>query len=659
MSELSESQLLLLDNLIYLQNVVNREDMTVGSIVKTMLYKDGLEQSRNLNDIGGEDEYPCKMSKKEWVTILKAIEKDPELKALKVKHGQTGVMYNKSGQVIKDSDGQVLEKGMRVATFVDPKGQATVVFRGTGGDYEWHDNGQGGYVSDTVQQKAALKYIESLEYDNITVTGHSKGGNKTQYVAILSDKVDRAVSFDGQGFSKEFLEKYKDEIAANKHKIVSISAEDDFVNCLLNPIAGVIKYIDTDKQEKFIFNHRPNIVLDEQGQLREKAPQGTIAQFINDYTVYINKTMEEPFRSYAIDGLLALMESGAEGFEKEGVLQTGTGIVMVLSHLDDYAFSSIAEKYGDEAELAVTFAAGALMPYLFSDDFIHSLGKNLSNLGQFVMEKLQQFGDWIVKKFEQAVDKMKEVAGNIGAAVAKFAQQVKDGWAQMRAGIQDTARAIKDGAEAAAAAVGQFMTRMAQAIKNLCNAIVEGAKKTIQALKDTWNSAVDAVKHTFHQVKEGAKAKVKDFKEGMQSMVKLTKSGIKSAGKHTAATVKNFAGKVARGLASASQGLMLVNVSRLGDLQAKLRSLDSRMEGKVTKILSEAQRITSGVGRAYSEGNVQSQLRQVQKACSDVRDRSRRLSAELQRKTRSLAKAQEQYIKIEMMLKSGIRSSVV
>ena len=53
------------------------------------------------------------------------------------------------------------------------------------------------------------------------------------YIAILDDSVDRCVSFDGQGFSDEFYEKYADQIAHNKNKIVNCSAESDYVNFLL------------------------------------------------------------------------------------------------------------------------------------------------------------------------------------------------------------------------------------------------------------------------------------------------------------------------------------------------------------------------------------------------------------------------------------------
>ncbi|GGH11100.1 hypothetical protein [Paenibacillus segetis] len=134
MAELSESQLLLLDNLIYLKEVANKRNSTVSAVVKKLLDEKDLDKSINKKKIGTEDEYPCKMSRDEWVAILETIKKDPQLMDLTIKNGLTGVMYDKNDQVIMDKDSkQPLEVGMRVATFVDPQGEATVVFRGTGG----------------------------------------------------------------------------------------------------------------------------------------------------------------------------------------------------------------------------------------------------------------------------------------------------------------------------------------------------------------------------------------------------------------------------------------------------------------------------------------------------------------------------------------------
>lgn len=65
-------------------------------------------------------------------------------------------------------------------------------------------------MSDTIQQERAAEYINNLplKYGNdLTVSGHSKGGNKAQYVTIVTDRVERCLSQDGQGFSPEFLKK--------------------------------------------------------------------------------------------------------------------------------------------------------------------------------------------------------------------------------------------------------------------------------------------------------------------------------------------------------------------------------------------------------------------------------------------------------------------
>ena len=90
-----------------------------------------------------------------------------------------------------------------------------MVFRGTGSG-RWYDNGQGLYEDASKYQKVALRYFEdtlrALDIDNIgssvrlVVTGHSKGGNLSQFVTFNSkyrDYVNCCISFDGQGFSPE------------------------------------------------------------------------------------------------------------------------------------------------------------------------------------------------------------------------------------------------------------------------------------------------------------------------------------------------------------------------------------------------------------------------------------------------------------------------
>ncbi|NLD46044.1 MAG: DUF2974 domain-containing protein [Clostridiaceae bacterium] len=288
MSELMDNQLLLLDNLIYLNGVVNpdNEGKKVYDIVNDLLEHHTQDSpapkiKKAIYDKGNDAAY---MPYDEWVTILKSIQADPELMNLTIKHGVDDYGKNKLG-------------GMRVACFVDGGNNATVVFRGTGGPTEWHDNGAGGYESDTPQQERALEYINKLAekgYGNITVTGHSKGGNKAQYVALLSDNVDRCVSFDGQGFSSEFFEKYKDLIKKNSYKVTRIADKWDFVNCLLFPGSKTI-YINSQKIfriSKFMYNHCPNTMLDENGNLRPQTDSSFLNKLISSYTQYMNENLE-------------------------------------------------------------------------------------------------------------------------------------------------------------------------------------------------------------------------------------------------------------------------------------------------------------------------------------------------------------------------------
>ncbi|GAA0137007.1 hypothetical protein YSY43_38480 [Paenibacillus sp. YSY-4.3] len=665
MAELSESQLILLNNLIYLNEVVNRKDITVGQIVNELIYDNKLDESINEEKIGTDEEYPCNMSRGEWLAILNAINKDSQLRDLKVNHGITGKMNDKNGQPIM-KNGKVLEAGMRAATFVDPDGRATVVFRGTGGDFEWFDNGQGGYLADTPQQIAALEYIESLEYDNITVTGHSKGGNKTQYVAILSDKVKEAVSFDGQGFSREFLEKYKDQIAANAHKITSISSKDDFVNCLLYPISEKIRYIDTEEQEKFKYNHRPNILLDENGQLRGPTDHpGDIPKFINSFTIYIHETMDEPFRSYAFDGVLSLLKKGDEGFAKEGWFHQGSALAMVISHLDDYTISQIAEEYGDGAELVAVIIASMLYPYLFTDDVIRVSAKNIWNAIDYSIDQLKKFGDWLIALLTSAVAKLKQAGNIVAVGAAKFAERLKGGWEKFKEGVIVFSRTL---VEATEQAIEHFTNKLKQAVTNFCINIAEGTKKILTAIKQTWNKAVDHAKqgviNMLNKAKDDHTSKLAMFLVYITVVSEMQKQVAGSSDLSVQKTVPNvakpkLATKVVKEYGSYTSVQLTVDFSRLAHLKLKFRSFEELLGSRVQQMLSQSERMISGTGRSYSESNVQRQIYQLHRTCDHIRQSNKRVAAGLQNKVRYLTYAEEQYRRVESMISKQILSSAV
>lgn len=161
-----------------------------------------------------------------------------------------------------------LFKGAYAAAFKKSDGsEVYVVYRGTGSG-RWYDNGDGlANVSSEYQRRAVwyfndvVKLIGEKAPQKLVVTGHSKGGNLSQYVTFKSkykSMVTRCISFDGQGFSPEFLKELNcpdDEFKAICGKMYSICGDNDYVNVLgkkIIPFENTI-YIKTHTEWKDLF----------------------------------------------------------------------------------------------------------------------------------------------------------------------------------------------------------------------------------------------------------------------------------------------------------------------------------------------------------------------------------------------------------------------
>lgn len=242
---LSDSQLMLLEQFTYLNNSVYKgagtskvdNPKTVAELMSAFMDENGnldLSLLEDPNTNVGEF-----TSGKQWAGMLRAIAEDESLMCLEI-----GASYY-------DEDGATL-----ATCYSDPNSnEAYVTFRGTTGAREWHDNVLGLYQSDTACQQEALAFIESLSFDNITVTGHSKDGNKAMYVTLLSDKVKRCLSMDGQGFSKEFYDKYWAEVQKKGHLIKNYSLDDDYVHILLSPVPNSTQIYCEGYNEGGLDNH--------------------------------------------------------------------------------------------------------------------------------------------------------------------------------------------------------------------------------------------------------------------------------------------------------------------------------------------------------------------------------------------------------------------
>jgi len=373
MAGLTNDELLLLDNLIYTDFV--KDGRTVAEVVAQA--EKAIENGTFGKPYGG-------MDVTEWKTVFAHIKNDKKLCSYVVTNYENNA-----------------KTGMRAACFVDNAKNPTdinVAFRGTSSDNEWHDNGAGMYVSDTPEQIASANYINKLpeSYGNkLTVTGHSKGGNRAQYVTIATDRVGRCVSYDGQGFSQQFIQKYGDKIEERRRWIKSISAKEDPVNALLQPIAGEITYIETEKQPGLLDNHKPCILLDSYGKLRpvaSKPSPWTI--LINEYTVYLDKTLKEPYKSMAVDGVLGFLEKGGhqdktvkeqvlyalkDDYGKESPVQGILGLIIAAGHADDFLIDFLVKHYGSKS--AIFLAIMSRLNPLYAAEILktvikYSIGKS-------------------------------------------------------------------------------------------------------------------------------------------------------------------------------------------------------------------------------------------------------------------------------------------
>lgn len=236
------------------------------------------------------------------------------------------------------------ESGSTACSFTNPEGDVFVVFRGTGSG-EWLDNAEGlsgipgenvymtykrnGDVASmetvrgdyaTGQQVEALNWFRYIAAQNgwdtdtnITLAGHSKGGNKAQFIALHSDLVDECFSFDGQGFSPEALAAFKrrhgEKFAARRRNIRSLSADNDYVNVLgdrLMPETRIYYFASS------MGLHYLEAILDRNGRFLSQSEQGKLSLYAQNVSEALMRT-EPAVRQYVTVGVMDLFQQHLSG----------------------------------------------------------------------------------------------------------------------------------------------------------------------------------------------------------------------------------------------------------------------------------------------------------------------------------------------------------
>lgn len=383
MCRLSNDEFILIDELIYLEWDAY-ENESVKELVLYILKDDNLQilMDKMSNCIATS-------TKEEWKRTLELILSKPNLTELLVVNVENH------------------ESGMRSASFKDCDGNIIVVFRGTTTSKEWDDNGQGAYEYDTEQQIYALNYVNSINSDKIVVTGHSKGGNKAQYTTVRCPKVIKCVSINGQGFSNEFIEKYKKLIEDNKSKIIAVNSKYDYVNCLLNSIAGESHYIKTSFQFNPLFYHKGIIMLDYDGNLREETGRSIFSKIINDFSTSLVSDLPDDLKSLTIDGLISGIEAVLCRKESSDRIIQIIGSILIMMTYGKYF------KVKETFVLSYMVIQFLVLPLLFWGDFINVEETHSKELLKDILNKIDKGADAILSRLKLTEDSKNPISRNL------------------------------------------------------------------------------------------------------------------------------------------------------------------------------------------------------------------------------------------------------
>ncbi|BCN30413.1 Mbeg1-like protein [Anaeromicropila herbilytica] len=447
------------------QNMNVNQDVNRSAVLDTFMYldykvkEDGLSISQVLDKVSRDDNFtsPTGEYHEEYNVIKSAIETDPNLGDMVVSDQSYNLGY---------------DSGTNACTFTDPSdGKIYVAYRGTG-DGEWMDNGKGMSISSTTQQQRASEYFDNVaekhgwtSEDNIIITGHSKGGNKAQYVTLNSEHgncIDKCYSFDGQGFSPKAIDDMKSKYGEagyndRLNKMYSICGQDDYVNVLGNKVISEdhTTYINTPVDPKnfagyhditYMFANvdgKGNTTFD--GSLNNtEDSQGPLGKYAKDLSEKVMKLPEDQRNDCAMAMMQVMELTGGQpnglngekltaenviGFAAHGVPAIVSTLITtedgrkVLKQYQDVLLQSIYDKHGAWAVAGTVAGATFIAPYVIEGaigttviadalDTIIDLGKAAvriaSEIGDFVnscidyaSDRIKDFENWAVSLFDR------------------------------------------------------------------------------------------------------------------------------------------------------------------------------------------------------------------------------------------------------------------
>ncbi len=336
--------------------------------------------------------------------------------------GEFVLIAQSSTTVREESENGCYEMNELIScAFMNPKtGDIYVVYRGTG-DGKWVDNGDAFTKYSSLMQERASQFFDDVieahyntsgKKGKVIVSGHSKGGNLAQFVMMDSqygDLVDNCYSFNGQGFSENAIEtfknRWKEDYQKQIDKMYSINGVNDYVHDLGNVIIDKNKtyFIPTSGNGfnewhslDFFFNKDGSIrwAKDENGNIvftTEQGPVGRLAAKISEKIMSMDKENIEDC-AVSVMWLLEIFLGGNDVYGNDVNSRLGTGdrksaTPEEIGGLLSVGIPAILDILGTSEELPEILELLEMEEYLPLVEEIQKFVKeNNVSLGQYIFE---------------------------------------------------------------------------------------------------------------------------------------------------------------------------------------------------------------------------------------------------------------------------------
>lgn len=224
---------------------------------------------------------------------------------------------------VDKSNGAIVTQNTKTNTY-------TVAYCGTRWErYEGNDNAEGLLSQSSAAQRSAADYFDAMssrfgEDANVVVTGHSKGGNKAQYVTMFAnnrDVIDDCVALDGQGFSTQAMEAMQEhaDYETQRNKITLVCGSDDYVHGLGERLA---------KREQTYYLEGSHRAADEgmDAFIRDHLAADLFVNNNGTYTCQLNAASEQGLQAKVVEMIYRRAADRLDPETFEYVARTAMGI---------------------------------------------------------------------------------------------------------------------------------------------------------------------------------------------------------------------------------------------------------------------------------------------------------------------------------------------